>query len=239
MIFIRFFKAIMRSSAAKPYSTQYSAWATCLATLAVFVIHAPLAGAQAAPLERCSQHESIWLALTDGMVRISIDHPGVACAFRHKSQGFPSFNIVTTPHFEASEKQSQQAWEAGVLESYHKIGLVDATIETPGVAAIPNYAGPSAVIRYVNRGTAMSAFVAEIQADDRAYTLTALDRADHFIISRSELEALIRSVELRGQSTIPSRVASSRSIGIAIIVGLLLLILMAVGYRQRARSQPK
>ena len=203
---------------------------TALASLAVVASSTALCQTAHSSLERCSVKADLWLAVPTTMERVPSSHPSVLCAFRDKNEGFPSFNAIVEPQRTAAEKLTQDQWAKRAVESYHSIGLTDATVDAYLNAPATGERSFSAIIRYTNHTTPMKAIVAEVDEDDRAYTLTALDRSEHFAESRQTLEALIANVQVQGAENQPTGSAmtpSKESRPLAILVILTICTIVA------------
>ena len=203
-----------------------------LALLTIFLLEGPVA-AQALdersalheqPI-RCASDDSLRFLLPDNMVRIDIPLDGVLCAFRNKTGGFPTINVIRQPQGTAPRAPSLAERTTELVRSYGLVGLTDATVSDAQEMILHGFPAYSARVHYTNQNIPMATLVLILELPDRSYTVSALDTAEGLKTSENALREVLTTVTVEGEGVVADT-KSTRTTGIGT---LLLAIALAVG----------
>lgn len=194
----------------------------------------PLARAEVSRVEMsCGRSAEIKIYLPSSFEQLALNYPSVICAFRNKGTGFPTLNVVLNPPQPGSLRPSVGALQALVRNEYEKVGLTDADVSEAHMEPLGTLETFHATVRYMNQGMPVEALVMIAILPDRTYTITLLDRADHPLFAKSELEEVLRGISIRGATDAPESVPPPPdSSAIWAIVGGMILIGAALLWRR-------
>lgn len=170
------------------------------------------------------------IEIPSDLVRAPSPHPNVVLVLRPKTQGFPTFNVVSES---TSLKEDLSPEEFGelVLRGYKQVGFTDATIKSASVGADRW----RAEILYTQGNEQFRAIVVGINAYSRHFILTFMDREVTIDRSRFLESSLTRSFVVKE----PAAKDEPKSISIRGIAALLSLILTVVLLVYLIRKRPE
>lgn len=144
----------------------------------------------------CGAAKEVHLELNESWEQLTVQHPSVVCSFRRRSGGFPTATVVWEGRASAAISNSEASRAAAIVQSYQRVGLTDAHVTETHTSNSGNYSTFFAVVRYTTLATPMMAIIAIVDGSSRTFTLTLLDTAENFPLSRPRLEELARTFEV-------------------------------------------
>ena len=144
----------------------------------------------------CGTMKESSLQLDETCERMPVQHPSVLCTFRRKSGGFPTATVAWESRVSAKEIDSDAARVESIVQSYHRVGLTDARITEARTVTEDGRKTFLAVVSYSTLGTPMMGIIAVVDGGRRTFTLTVLDTAESFPISKPRLEALAHTFRI-------------------------------------------
>ena len=160
-----------------------------------------------------------------------MQQPDILCAFRSKIGGFPTINVVQEPAYGATFRPGIPARERRIQNSYHLVGLTDATLKESHLEPLGTLETFRTKITYKNQGQLMEALLLEAELPDRTYTVTILDLAGSPTTSKARMEALLRGITIAGATDLALNSAiANRPTYLAkiLVLSIFMLILLAV-----------
>ena len=121
----------------------------------------------------CSASESLLLSVPENLERISPAPIGTLCAFRSKTGGFPTLNVILQPAPNDVRQPSLREREERLLESYKGVGLTDTVLTHSRLEVRNGLPAFIAIARYTNRGAPMISEILTVDLPDRSYIATA------------------------------------------------------------------
>jgi hypothetical protein len=232
------------------YYTRVGAHSFILALLFLFPIHSsygvPLSNTPAQSAGRTGQvpcGRDLFITVPATWVVTPVSFPAVQCAFKRNGFGFPNVNVVVEPAPRLESESSNDRRIQGILESYRSVGLQDVSVLGTLPLPTPRNDQPSPytvsfaiTLQYVgNQGTMLSS-VAFLDAGDRRYTVTYLDKKgdnERYVQEAGEiLQSVVLSDEGRAglsplsnkQKEDLTKAALSPSGGAALLLGGVLIV---------------
>ena len=160
-----------------------------------------------------------------------MQQPDILCAFRSKIGGFPTINVVQEPAYGATFRPGIPARERRIQNSYHLVGLTDASLNESHLEPLGTLETFRTKITYNNQGQLMEALLLEAELPDRTYTVTILDLAGSPTTSKARMEALLRGITIAGATDLALNSAiANRPTYLAkiLVLSIFMLILLAV-----------
>ena len=179
----------------------------------------------------CGASTGITLPLSDSWQQVPMQQPDILCAFRSKIGGFPTINVVQEPAYGATFRPGIPARERRIQNSYHLVGLTDATLNDSHLEPLGTLETFRTKITYKNQGQLMEALLLEAELPDRTYTVTILDLAGSPPTSKARMEALLRGITIAGATDLALNSAiANRPTYLAkiLVLSIFMLILLAV-----------
>ncbi|MCX6115745.1 MAG: hypothetical protein NTV65_11115 [Proteobacteria bacterium] len=179
----------------------------------------------------CGASTGITLPLSDSWQQVPMQQPDILCAFRSKIAGFPTINVVQEPAYGATFRPGIPARERRIQNSYHLVGLTDATLNDSHLEPLGTLETFRTKITYKNQGQLMEALLLEAELPDRTYTVTILDLAGSPTTSKARMEAILRGITIAGATDLALNSAiANRPTYLAkiLVLSIFMLILLAV-----------
>lgn len=179
----------------------------------------------------CGANTGITLPLSDSWQQVPMQQPDILCAFRSKIGGFPTINVVQEPAYGATFRPGIPARERRIQNSYHLVGLTDATLNDSHLEPLGTLETFRTKITYNNQGQLMEALLLEAELPDRTYTVTILDLAGSPTTSKARMEAILRGITIAGATDLALNSAIvNRPTYLAkiLVLSIFMLILLAV-----------
>ena len=179
----------------------------------------------------CGASTGITLPLSDSWQQVPMQQPDILCAFRSKIGGFPTINVVQEPAYGATFRPGIPARERRIQNSYHLVGLTDATLKESHLEPLGTLETFRTKITYKNQGQLMEALLLEAELPDRTYTVTILDLAGSPTTSKASMEALLRGITIAGATDLapdPSRATGTKHLTKIVVLTIFTTILMLV-----------
>ena len=179
----------------------------------------------------CGASTGITLPLSDSWQQVPMQQPDILCAFRSKIGGFPTINVVQEPAYGATFRPGIPARERRIQNSYHLVGLTDATLNDSHLEPLGTLETFRTKITYNNQGQLMEALILEAELPDRTYTVTILDLAGSPNTSKARMEAILRGITIAGATDLALNSAiANRPTYLAkiLVLSIFMLILLAV-----------
>ena len=179
----------------------------------------------------CGASTGITLPLSDSWQQVPMQQPDILCAFRSKIGGFPTINVVQEPAYGATFRPGIPARERRIQNSYHLVGLTDATLNDSHLEPLGTLETFRTKITYRNQGQLMEALLLEAELPDRTYTVTILDLAGSPPTSKASMEALLRGITIAGATDLalnPTIANRPTYLAKILVLSIFMLILLAV-----------
>ncbi len=161
--------------------------------------HADQPQASPAPwTTECAPGAPLRLPITSDFQRVKSETPSVLCVFRHKTNGFPTLNVVVEPRLDGSKPPSLEEYREGVAKGYQAVGLTDATLQNSVVGESNGLPFFTSEITFSTKGTPMVAKILVVQHYDRTYTASAIAEATPLDSGRALVAPLIDDIEVDG-----------------------------------------
>lgn len=170
-----------------------------LPSLSSLSAHADQPQPTAAPrTTECAPGIPVRVPLTSEFQRVKSDTPSVLCVFRHKTNGFPTLNVVVEPRLDGSKPPTLEEYREGVTKGYQAVGLTDAKLQNSIVGESNGLPFFTSEITFSTKGTPMVAKILVVQHYDRTYTASAIAEATPPESGRAMVTPLIDGIEVDG-----------------------------------------
>lgn len=153
----------------------------------------------------CAPGVPVRVSLTSDFQRVQSYTPSVLCIFRHKTNGFPTVNVVVEPRLDGSKPPTLEEYREGVTKGYHAVGLTDATLQNSVVGESNGLPFFTTEITFSSKGTPMVAKILIVQHYDRTYTASAIAEANPLDSGRALVAPLIDGIEVDGAIVMNAR----------------------------------
>lgn len=165
------------------------------------------------------------LEIPEEFVRRPSTHPQAALVLQSKTQSFPTFNVVSesTP---LSPDLTAEKFGEETLRGYKLVGLTDAALRSAVRIADDRF---RAEISYSQSGERLYSIVEWVNASNRHYILTFIDREITIDRSRFLQAALARSFALKTPAAAPKKQKEPKSrLSRAVETSLLMLAIIGL-----------
>ena len=184
----------------------------------------------------CAPGAPLSVPITAEFQRIKSETPSVLCVFRHKTNGFPTLNIVEEPRMDDTKPPTLAEYEQGVAQGYKAVGLSDTKLSDSRVGQSRGLPFFTTEIAFTNKGTPMVARILVVQYHDRTYTASAIAEAKQLEEGRALIAPLIEGIELDGELVRDTRGPTSVWTIIGATSALLFLVYIGVRSVRTRRS---
>lgn len=179
---------------------------------------------------QCGADSGIVLTLSNEWQQVALEQPGLLCAFRNKTGGFPSLNIIQEAAHQPDITPGVMTREASLRNAYHLVGLTDAKFSDSRIEPLGQLESFHTSVRYMNLGMPMEGLIMQVQLSDRLYTVSIVDREGHAKLSKEALLGVLRSIRIPGQGPTQAPLSAALPIGTALIViGIIAASLLGFG----------
>lgn len=153
-----------------------------------------------------------------------------ALVLRHKTQGYPSFNIVVQPGTYKALAQSDEKQKQAILNDYNKVGITDASPIHSFFARIGERNAYTLEIEYSSQNERYISSVTITSGKGKYYVLTYIDRADKFSANRELRNFLLDNFKLWGSQSQPNMPNHGGSPFSFLILAALIIIIGFLSY---------